>query len=159
MTQTQKRVWAVGIPVVLIIVAAFVFWQNKRVAQPSAKPKQATTQQIQKVIQPTFASNGQLSTFFPKDLLIGTKPIIIQSYSLPYGSKSQSVTAYLAQDTTDKVFKAYLAYCQSNHYEIINQQQSAKSNTIYAIRNDGEISVTIVPYNSQSQVNTSYMER
>jgi flagellar basal body-associated protein FliL len=158
MTSKHKTIWVTVVILVVIIIAAFiVLLLRKHGSQLSTKSNQS--QQSQKIVQPTYAPSGQLVSSFPKDLLIGIKPTITQSYSLPYKNQSQATTTYLVQETPAEIFQASLAYLNSHSYDVLSKQQAVQSDTIYATGNGADISVVILPDASQSMVVVSYLTK
>jgi hypothetical protein len=153
MTRTTKIVWIAAIVVViLIVIASFLNLRRHRAVTPPAATPLTD-------IQPTYAPNGQLAPTFPKDILLGARPEITQSYSVPYGTQNQSTTSFQVQDNPDALFQAYITYFQSNSYGIISKQQTKTLDSIYASNKGADISVTITQVTGGSRADVSYLKK
>jgi len=142
--------------VVAIIIAAAIILRHRKAVAPK---NSAAITRSPIHIQPTYATGGDLANGFPSDLVLGTKPDITQSYSVPYGNQSQSTTSFQVQDSSDALFQSYLTYFQTNSYGIISKQQTKTLDSIYASNKDADISVTITQATGGSRADVSYLKK
>jgi len=155
MTRTSRIIWAAVIVVVILIAVAIILRSRKPAAQ---KTSTAITHPLNH-IQPTYAENGDLASTFPTGLVLGTKPDVTQSYSVPSGDQSQSTAEFDVQETPDTIFQAYIAYFHANSYGIISEQESQSAGSIYASSKGADISVIINSVQNSSSVFVSYLKK
>ncbi len=148
----SKRVWVwVGIIVVVVILAVIFFW---RPATPNSQPAATSP-------APVYASQGQLTPNFPKDLILDPQAQVESSYAINYNPGDNEYTAQWASSSSlATLYGDYTAYLSGNGWTISNSSNLTAASTmgaIYASNASANVNVSIVAQGTGSDVTISYV--
>lgn len=146
----RKHIWVwVGVAVVVIALFAVVFWRP-HASQPSTNTP-----------TPVFAPQGQLVPQFPKSLILDSAAAVSGSYSVNYSSSTNQYTAeYNSSSSMATLYASYKQYLPANGWTITNDSaQYARSRGLYATNASSDVTLTIIPQGSGSQVTISYVTK
>jgi hypothetical protein len=146
----SKRVWVwVGVVVVVIVAVALIWWR------PTAK----APQKVASGPVPVYATQGQLVTQFPKNLIIDTNAAITGSYSINYSSSTnQYTTEYDSSSTVSALYKQYKSYLPKNGWTITTSLTTRPTfDLISAAQGNSQLQVVISTQGKGSQVAITYL--
>lgn len=146
----KTRIWIwVGVAVVIIAVLFAVFSRPHANNSASATPT------------PVFAPQGQLVPQFPQSLILDSNAAVSGSYSVNYSSSTNQYTAeYNSSSSMATLYAQYKQYLPANGWTITNDSaQYAHSRGLYATNASSDVTLTIIPQGSGSQVTISYVTK
>lgn len=145
-----------AIIVLIVLLVGLTYWYNQ-----TNKPK---------VFPRTDATEGQVISGFPEELLMGAKnPKITQSYLIDYGSKAnQYSTQFTIKADFLLTFLKYKVYLQNNGYYLSNEniqtntdKAKTRSGGLYGVAKDKTVNVLIIEGADKKtlDITVSYVEK
>jgi hypothetical protein len=145
MQKNVTRFWAAVLAVVVIIVAVVVWkYYGPTASVPGV---------------PVYAPKGQLTTGFPKELILGDSSALAQSYTTNYSSSTnQYVAIFNSGNPIGLLYSDYTSYFAANGWTIANTTTPSSTllRGLYAVKANAVAAVSIEEQGANRQVIVSY---
>jgi hypothetical protein len=97
---------------------------------------------------------------FPAEVAIEDGAVLEQGYTLASAEHEQNTVVFVSQKTVKENYEAYKAQLEKDFWIIVNGNESETISSLYALRRNDEINVTIVPgERSGSEVSISVVTK
>ncbi len=130
MERNQKIILGVLLAVVVLGSAAYVLLSKKQPATTTPTKTAPIVQNFKK----TDAPVGQITSGFPRELILDPNSATKQSYSIKYDNSNQYTADFKSSLMPADLYKLYNDYLTANGYTIVNQNNTPTFGSVYATK-------------------------
>ena len=145
--------------VVALGVIGFVYFRSSYQAPVSTtEPASVTTRAA--VDEPTKADFGtKAPEDFPTNIPLEAGVTMNQSYSLDYPGQKQLTAVFVSRETVKKNYDLYREFFKKEGWMISSQYESETLSSLYALKKNNEMNVTVSSSEAGTQVSVSVLKK
>ncbi len=145
----EKHILILIVIIVLLVGSAIFYYNYQRAAKLSAQPKTS------------YAPAGQLVSGFPSELVLDSKALVKESYSIDSSTTSQKTAIFNSNKSTYEFFVLSRDYFIKAGWKLTNIEADPKGDNIVfnAWRGENELNIAINKQDNGSQLTVSYLAK
>lgn len=138
----KRFVQLVATVFIILCIAFFYIYKNDLVGISSYfKNKIVTDTTTQEPVKTDFGTSAPAD--FPTDIPIEKGAKVEQSYGLNYAGQKQLTIVFLSNKTVKENYILYSNFLEKQNWIISNKYESAKISSLYGVKENNDINVTI----------------